>query len=49
MTQQFTHINETAKALNISPSTLYRLARENQVPHVRIGKRYLFLIDDIVP
>ncbi|MFZ5768637.1 MAG: helix-turn-helix domain-containing protein [Bacillota bacterium] len=33
---------EAAEILNLSPWTLYRLAREGRVPHVRIGGRVLF-------
>jgi len=48
MQQQLTHIDEAAKALNISTSTLYRLAREGKIPHLRVGKRYLFQVDKII-
>jgi len=33
---------ETARALHISPRLLWRLSKDNQIPHVRIGRRVLY-------
>lgn len=33
---------EAAELLNVSAWTVYRLAREGRIPHVRIGCRVLF-------
>jgi excisionase family DNA binding protein len=39
---------ETAKILGVSPPTLYQLARQRKIPHLRIGDRVLFDIDEIL-
>lgn len=33
---------EAAELLGLSPWTIYKLAREGRLPHVRIGARVLF-------
>lgn len=39
---------ETAKILGVSPPTLYQLARQRKIPHLRIGDRVLFDIDEVL-
>lgn len=39
---------DTAKILGVSPSTLYQLAHQRKIPHLRIGDRVLFDIDEIL-
>lgn len=39
--------DEIAKYLGLSRDTIYILARENKIPHVRIGRRILFKIESI--
>jgi len=34
-------VEEAATALGVNPSTVYDYARQNQIPHVRIGKRLI--------
>lgn len=34
--------DEAVKILKISKAMLYRMAQENQIPHRRLGSRYLF-------
>jgi excisionase family DNA binding protein len=45
---QLVHIDEAAKALGLSTSNMYRLARDHRIPSVRIGKRWLFDVDTII-
>ena len=40
-------LKEMAKMLNMHTSTLRSLAKENEIKHVRIGKKYFFNILDI--
>lgn len=35
-------VAEAARLLRVAPSTLYGLARQNRIPHYRIGDRLLF-------
>lgn len=42
------HIDQAASILNLSVSNMYRLAREHKIPAVRIGKRWLFDVDQII-
>ena len=35
-------VKEAAELLGLSKDTIYRMARENQLPHVRAGSRILF-------
>ncbi len=35
-------ISETAKVLNISISTLYRLTSQKKIPFIKIGSRVVF-------
>ena len=39
--------NEVAEYLGISTDTVYKLAREKVIPHVKIGQRVLFKKDRI--
>ncbi|MDF3005514.1 MAG: helix-turn-helix domain-containing protein [Candidatus Fimivivens sp.] len=32
-------VKEAAEIIGISPSKMYQLVRENQVPHISLGKR----------
>ncbi len=38
---------ETAEALGISKSMIYMLLRENKLPYVKVGKRYLIPISEL--
>jgi len=35
-------VKEAAELLGVSKDTIYRMAREGQLPHVRAGARILF-------
>ncbi len=35
-------INDVAEMLGLSTDSVYKLVRENQIPHVRAGRRILF-------
>ena len=35
---------EAGKRLKVSERTLWQLARDNAVPHFRVGKQYRFLV-----
>ena len=45
--QNLLSISETAKALNISVSSLYRLTSQHKIPHIKIGSRVVFQPDKI--
>lgn len=38
-------LTEAAKYLRVSPSLLYRMARERSVPCTKLGRRYVFTRD----
>jgi len=38
-------LKEAASKLGLSQNALYWLARRGQIPHLRVGNRYLFDID----
>ena len=40
-------LRETAKIFNMHPATLRKLAKLNNIKHIRIGKKYYFNIEDI--
>lgn len=40
-------VNEAAQMLNLSKSYLYRETHNRTIPHVRIGSRILFRIEDL--
>lgn len=40
-------VKETAVFLGVSPKTIYKMAREKQIPFVKIGRRVLFKIDSL--
>lgn len=40
-------VNETAELLGVSTTTIYTMAREGQIPHVRVRGRILFHRDTI--
>lgn len=35
-------IDEVAEYLQLHPQTVYKLVRENKLPHYRVGKQYRF-------
>ncbi|OAB30195.1 hypothetical protein PMSD_20635 [Paenibacillus macquariensis subsp. defensor] len=35
-------VNETAEFIGVSTTTIYAMAREEQIPHVRVRGRILF-------
>lgn len=39
--------NEAAEQLNISKSKLYQLLRENAIPSVRVGRKFLIPIQEL--
>ena len=39
-------VPDFAKAFQMSPQTLYRLIRDDKIPHYRIGKRIMLNADD---
>lgn len=42
-------LSEAARILNIAPSTLLELAKRNEVPHKKVGKRViLFPLEGLV-
>ncbi|NTU30651.1 helix-turn-helix domain-containing protein [Brevibacillus sp. HB1.1] len=47
--QSFTQysVSEIAKYLNVSTNSIYAMAREKQIPHVRIRRRIMFPMDII--
>ncbi|PNQ78903.1 helix-turn-helix domain-containing protein [Paenibacillus sp. F4] len=40
-------VNETAELIGVSPTTVYNMAREGQIPHVRVRARIIFHRDVI--
>lgn len=40
-------VNETAELVGVSTGTIYTMARENQLPHIRVRGRILFHRDMI--
>ncbi len=45
--QSLLSISETAKFLNISTSSLYRLTSRKQIPYIKIGARVVFKVGAI--
>ena len=45
--QELLNISETAKLLNISTSSLYRLTSHRKIPFIKIGSRVIFQPDKI--
>jgi len=37
--ERLLRINEVAKLLNINPVTLYQMVGNDEIPHIRMGKR----------
>lgn len=35
-------VNETAKLIGVSKTTIYAMTREEQIPHIRVRGRILF-------
>jgi excisionase family DNA binding protein len=48
MEKKLVTANEAAAQLGIAKSTLYTLCRQRKIPHVRIGDRLLFDLDEII-
>ncbi|WHY98830.1 helix-turn-helix domain-containing protein [Peribacillus simplex] len=42
MMRQTITVKEAADYIGVSKDTIYNLARHQQIPHVRVGKRILF-------
>lgn len=38
---------EASKRLKVSERTLWQLAKDNAVPHFRVGKQYRFLVSEL--
>jgi len=36
-------LKETAEFLRVSAFTVAQLCRQNKIPHIKIGKRYIFV------
>lgn len=48
MEKQFLKPIEVAEIFNISVITIYKLARENKIPHFRIGGSIRFIKKDLI-
>jgi excisionase family DNA binding protein len=48
MEKKLVTANEAAAQLGIAKSTLYTLCRQRKIPHIRIGDRLLFDLDEII-
>jgi len=40
-------LNETADSLRAHPRTLRRWCKQGKLPFLRLGRRYLFLVEDL--
>lgn len=47
MTKVTLTVSETAKLIGVSQTTIYSMAREGQIPHVKVRGRILFHKDVI--
>lgn len=47
MTKITLEVKEVAELIGVSPTTIYNMAREGQIPHVRVRARILFHRDVI--
>jgi excisionase family DNA binding protein len=45
---QIMKVDELADFLKISNETVYRMAKRNEIPSLRIGKAYRFFLPDIL-
>jgi excisionase family DNA binding protein len=46
-TKQFLNIEETSEVTGIKQSTLYKLTSQGRIPCAKVGKRLVFLKDDL--
>jgi excisionase family DNA binding protein len=46
-TTRYRTLNETADVLRTHPRTLRRWCEQGKVPFLRLGRRYLFMDDDL--
>lgn len=42
MIKEILNVDETAEYLGIHPHTVYKLCREGELPHSRLGKQFKF-------
>ena len=42
------NVKETAKFLGITPQTVYAWRRQNKLPYLQLGKRYIFNLHDLL-
>jgi excisionase family DNA binding protein len=47
MTDKLLSVNQLAEVLGISRSTVYRLVREDQIPHYSVGERLRFDVGEV--
>ena len=40
-------LHEASQFLKVSERTLWQLAKENEVPHFRVGRQYRFLVSEL--
>lgn len=40
-------VAEAAEYIGVSKDTIYKLVREGEIPHIRLGKRILFRIESL--
>ena len=47
-TMNLLRVNEVAEMLRSTPQTVYRLTRNNELPHIKIGGMILFNEDTLI-
>ena len=47
MTKKYMSVKEIGNYLGISRPFIYKLLKNKQIPHIRLGKKYLFNIENI--
>ena len=47
MTKKYMSVKEIGSYLGISRPFIYKLLKSKQIPHIRLGKKYLFNIENI--
>ena len=45
--KKYMGISEISIYLNVSRQFIYKLAKNKQIPYVRLGKKYLFNVENI--
>lgn len=45
--KQIITVNELASYLQVSTDSIYAMVRENQIPHIRVRRKFLFSMDMI--